>query len=241
MTVSADIDQSQFREAAPTEARYRGSVGRYFRDVEEDHVLSLLGEPGEVTLDLGCGTGRMFGALRRPGKTVIGADISHDMLSSARRNPVPVAGLVASDFYALPIADRSLDTVVAVGTFHLTHDLERVMAEIGRTMRPGGIFLFTCWNERPWAPRRLFQGVHAAPHRFEDLAVKLRDAGFEIDRAMSTFYFPSSLFWAGCKLLRAEALRSRWIGAVIAFNRLFLARPAWRLRGAQFIVRARKI
>ena len=239
-TTAADILDT-YREAAPTEARYRGALGRYFRAVEEDLVLDVLQEPGDVTLDLGCGTGRMFASLKRSGKTLIGSDISHDMLASATRSAVPANALVAADFYGLPLADDSLDTVVAVGTFHLTADIERVMTEISRAMRPQGKFVFTCWNRNPWAFRRLFQGRHAAPHRLEDIEVKLRENGFELECAISTFYFPSNLFWAGCKLLRTEGLKSLWVDMVIAFNRYFLARPSWRLKGAHFIIRARKI
>ncbi len=184
MPADAAIDFAEYREAAPTESRYLGAVGRYFREVEEELVLDMLGEPGDVTLDLGCGTGRMFPALSRPRKTLIGADISHDMLSSAKRGAVPAEGLMAADFLALPLADGVLDTVVAVGTFHLTQDLERVMREIGRTVRPGGAIVFTCWNARPWAPRRLFQGRHAAPHRIEDIDRAMRDCGFEVERVV---------------------------------------------------------
>lgn len=240
MELVESSDLSAYREAAPTEARYLGAVGRYFRAVEEDLVLDLLGEPGDVTLDLGCGTGRLFSALRRSRKTLIGSDISHDMLASARRVPQPADGLVAGDFYQLPLADDSLDTVVAIGTFHLTADIERVMAEIGRSMRPGGVFVFTCWNKTPWLPRRLYQGRHAAPHRFEDIEVKLRESGFDIESAISTFYFPSNIFWAGCKLLPNEKLKSKWVDAVIACNRFFINRPRWRLKGGHFIIRARK-
>jgi SAM-dependent methyltransferase len=115
------------------------------------------------------------------------------------------------------------------------------MREIGRTVRPGGTIVFTCWNARPWVPRRLFQGRHAAPHRIEDVGRAMRDCGFEIERAASTFYFPSNLFWAGYKLLRSETLKARWVDAAIRFNRHCLAKPDWRLRGAHFIVRARKL
>lgn len=240
MDTATTTDLSEYREAAPTEARYRGAIGRYFRTVEEDFVLDFLGEPGDVTLDLGCGTGRLFGALKRPGKTLVGSDISHDMLASAGRNEALADGLVAGDFYGLPLADRSLDTVIAIGTFHLTADIERVMAEIARTTRSGGVFVFTCWNKAPWAHRGLFQGRHAAPHRIEDIEAKLGENGFVIERAMSTFYFPSNVFWAGCKLLRNEKMKSKWVDAVIAFNRFFIDRPAWRLKGAHFIIRARR-
>ena len=240
MESTTSPDLSAYREAAPTEARYLGAIGRYFRAVEEDLVLDILGEPGDVTLDLGCGTGRLFAALRRSRKTLIGSDISQDMLASARRVPHPADGLVAGDFYRLPLADGSLDTVVAIGTFHLTTDIERVMAEIGRTMRPGGAFVFTCWNREPWLPRRLFQGRLAAPHRFAEIEAKLKETGFDVECAISTFYFPSNIFWAGCKLLRHEKLKSKWVDAVIAFNRFFLNRSRWRLKGGHFIIRARR-
>ena len=241
MEASLTEDLSVYREAAPTEARYKGAVGRYFKEVEENRVLAVLGEPGEITIDLGCGTGRMFAPLRRPGGIVIGSDISHDMLASAKRNPVPADGLLAGDFYRLPLAPGSVDTVVAVGTFHLTADIERVFAEISRAMMRDGMFVFTCWNRTPWLHRRLFQGRRAAPHHFQEIQAKLKENGFETEEAVSTFYFPSNLFWAGCKLLRSERLKSYWVAAVIGFNRFFAGRPAWKLKGAHFIIRARRV
>ena len=241
MEASLTDDLSAYREAAPTEARYIGSIGRYFEQVEEFPVRDILGEPGHTTLDLGCGTGRMFRSLRRSGKTIIGSDISHDMLASARRNAVPADGLLAGDFYQLPLAENSVDTVVAIGTFHLTHDVERVFGELSRAIEPGGKFVFTCWNRSPWLPRRLFQGRRAAPHNLDDVCAKLRANGFAVEDAISTFYFPSNLFWAGCKILRGERLKSVWVDAVIAFNRYFAKRPAWKLKGAHFIIRARRV
>src|SRR5690348_4167320 len=54
-------------------------------------------KPGELALDLCCGTGDLAGALAKRGMRVIGADFSEQMLSVAwRRTPQP-PGLVLAN------------------------------------------------------------------------------------------------------------------------------------------------
>lgn len=95
---------------------------------------------GRLVLDVGTGTGVASTALDAAGARQVAADLSFDMLAwrSHERPPGAVA-----DICALPFRDRSVDDAVAA--FVLNHLDEPVIgiAEIVRTIRPGG-GLLTC-------------------------------------------------------------------------------------------------
>jgi ubiquinone/menaquinone biosynthesis C-methylase UbiE len=106
------------------------------RDVER--LLAGPIDPRWVVLDAGCGTGYLAAGLRRavPGLRVIGADLSEGMLRRARG-----AGawpLVQADALRLPVADRTVDLVVARGVLHHLPTVRAALAEWRRVLRPGG-------------------------------------------------------------------------------------------------------
>jgi ubiquinone/menaquinone biosynthesis C-methylase UbiE len=104
-------------------------------------VEGLLGRrlrAGERVLDAGCGTGYLAAGLRRarPDVVVLGADLSQGMLANAR-----TAGawpLVQADAARLPVADASVDLVVARGVLHHLPDVTAALGEWRRVLRPGG-------------------------------------------------------------------------------------------------------
>ncbi|HEY5173859.1 MAG TPA: methyltransferase domain-containing protein, partial [Acidimicrobiia bacterium] len=76
------------------------------------------------------------------GHRVIGVDATDAMLAIAREK-VPAADFRSGRLEALPVADESVDLVVC--TLALTHveDLEPVMREFVRVLRPGGQAILT--------------------------------------------------------------------------------------------------
>ena len=52
---------------------------------------------------------------------------------------------------ALPYANASFDAVVCVDVLEHVADLNKVLAEVARTLRPGGLFLFDTINRNPLA------------------------------------------------------------------------------------------
>ncbi len=124
-------------------------------------------EPGEVVLDVACGTGDLALAFASAGAgRVLGADFTVPMLELAGdkaarwrwrwqgRNgaagrakekaqaegaaPLPPCHWLASDAMALPLADASVDVVSIAFGIRNVADPRRALAEFHRVLRPGG-------------------------------------------------------------------------------------------------------
>lgn len=93
--------------------------------------------PVGTAVDTACGTGRLAGRLAGRGHRVVGVDGSLDMVRQARRNAAGVPFLTG-DLHDLPLADASVDLVT--NALALTHvaDLDAVLGEFARVLRPGG-------------------------------------------------------------------------------------------------------
>jgi ubiquinone/menaquinone biosynthesis C-methylase UbiE len=94
-------------------------------------ALERVPHPSRV-LDLGCGTAMASERVlvRWPDATVIGADISVEMLRTARAKGLR-ARFVLADASSLPVRDGSFDLIVCLNMFPF-------FAEIARVLRGGG-------------------------------------------------------------------------------------------------------
>ncbi|MEU6988462.1 methyltransferase domain-containing protein [Streptomyces sp. NPDC046324] len=105
-------------------------------------VADLGLRPGAAVLDAGCGTGRALTALRAavgPAGTVIGADLTPEMLEEAVRAGRDEAGeLILTDVARLPLRDGALDAVFGAGLISHLADPAADLRELARVVRPGG-------------------------------------------------------------------------------------------------------
>ncbi|WP_250033183.1 class I SAM-dependent methyltransferase [Paractinoplanes maris] len=105
-------------------------------------VDAVAPEPGDVVLDIGCGTGRALPALAAavgPAGRVIGLDCTRDMLTTARtKGRDRWATLVQADARHLPVADAAAEVVFAAGLVHHLPDPAAGLAELARVTRAGG-------------------------------------------------------------------------------------------------------
>lgn len=104
-------------------------------------------------LEVGCGTGRVAGALAQAGHTVTGLDISPAMLQQARARDDSVEW-VEGDIALLDLG-RTFDLIIApLGTLHHLHPRERRQAfgAVAAHLRPGGRLVADLGIETQWEP-----------------------------------------------------------------------------------------
>src|SRR6185436_2377054 len=107
----------------------------------------------------GCGTGASaLPAAQAIGKTgsVVGADLSSGLLERARAK-AQAAGLDnvefrLADMTALGYPDASFDAVVSVFSIFFVPDMEGLVRELWRMVRPGGRLAVTTWGPRIFEP-----------------------------------------------------------------------------------------
>ncbi|MEM7178302.1 MAG: class I SAM-dependent methyltransferase [Pseudomonadota bacterium] len=125
-----------------------------YRIVEMHSFFDVLGPVGgQSVLDLACGEGRTARALVRAGAaSVLGADLSPEMIRRAKEHAAPCTGKGASVLrYTVLDArdrtfqlDRPVDLVTAMYLFHYaeTQGQLQAMADlIARNLKPGGRFV----------------------------------------------------------------------------------------------------
>ena len=122
-----------------------GSVPRV-RALYEELFAEFLGEePFGVLLDIGCGTGIYFEALAGHGREIHTLDASEAMVDVAcrfcRTNGLDHVHPVVGAAEALPYGDARFDAVVALDTLHHVGEMEAVLDEVFRVLKPGGVFL----------------------------------------------------------------------------------------------------
>jgi ubiquinone/menaquinone biosynthesis C-methylase UbiE len=101
--------------------------------------------PGQRVLEIGCGTGNLLLLAKRlrPDAEVVGLDPDAKALARARRKARRRGLAVRLDegfADALPYPDASFDRVLSAFMFHHLEaaDRARALAEVARTLRPGG-------------------------------------------------------------------------------------------------------
>ncbi|WP_229069570.1 class I SAM-dependent methyltransferase [Actinoplanes sp. DH11] len=123
--------------AADWDAKFGDDIPRYAEAVRLAGV-----RPGDMVLDVGCGTGRALPALAAaagPTGRVLGLDFTPDMLEAARKaGRDDHATLILGDARRLPVADAAADVVFAAGLVHHLPDPAAGLAELARVTRPGG-------------------------------------------------------------------------------------------------------
>ncbi|GAA3713154.1 class I SAM-dependent methyltransferase [Streptomyces tremellae] len=134
----AQVRQFFGERAAGWEAKFPDDGPAYAAAVD---ALGL--RPGDRVLDAGCGTGRALPPLRAavgPGGTVLGADITPEMLAQAARLGRRSSGtLLLADVAALPLCAGALDAVFAAGLVAHLPEPVRNLRELARVVRPGGV------------------------------------------------------------------------------------------------------
>ena len=112
----------------------------------ERAIASLLADrPLGTLLDIGTGTGRMLELFASKARNAIGIDRSSEMLRLARvkleEAGISSASLRQGDMNALPLGDRSVDSIILHQVLHYAQQPGAAIAEAARVLVRGGQML----------------------------------------------------------------------------------------------------
>lgn len=155
--------------------------GQLDRDSEYVAMRSMLGAPPGPVIDLGCGPGLFLKRLVRdlPDVNVVGVDISRPMIEEAMaqfRELQLAADFVRAEAPPLPFLPASLGGVLASGMVHFVSDLDGLLLEVRRALRPSGRFVASTYEASSTA-RRLHQSAGLHPRTEQELKDAAERAG----------------------------------------------------------------
>ena len=144
-------------------------------------------------LEIGIGSGLNLPFYAQRVQQVIGLDPSPRLLAMARGAGRQLEGaieLVEGSAEAVPLEDRSVDTVVTTWTLCSIPDPRRALAEMRRVLRPRGRLLFVEHGLAPdpkvrWWQDRLtpaWKRVGGGCHLNRAIAQLIEEAGFQFER-----------------------------------------------------------
>jgi 2-polyprenyl-6-hydroxyphenyl methylase / 3-demethylubiquinone-9 3-methyltransferase len=105
---------------------------------------------GHRVLDVGCGGGFLANFLAEARCSVTAVDLSEESLQIARRHDrTGTVDYRKADATRLPFDGGSFDVACAMDFLEHVEDPGRVVSEVGRVLRPGGLFFFHTFNRNP--------------------------------------------------------------------------------------------
>ena len=123
---------------------------------EIEHVAAMM-RPSWKILELGCGYGRILGALAGTARQSVGIDISRASLKAAAADLGHYDNIClgAMDAGRLALANRRFDLVLALqnGLSAMKVDHDRLIAEAVRVTAPGGKIILSSYAEKFWEVR----------------------------------------------------------------------------------------
>lgn len=129
----------------------------YFMALDSNEFMPWARETithGGHILEIGCGSGRQSLPMALAGGTVLGVDISEEMLrvgrkKAAEQNLLTKVNFIVADADNLPVAPESFNHLVIVGALHHMEDPRKTLHSVLRGLASGGRFFFYDPHDTP--------------------------------------------------------------------------------------------
>lgn len=163
-------------------------------------AISLRG--GEKILDIGCGTGELEKALlqKNPNLSIVGVDISSDMLAVAQNKLAGFSNITLKegDFLNVALPENFFDAAFSLSNFHYFPKPQATLKKTDSLLKKNGTLVIIDWNRRTLkgkiynAYMRLADPAFVKAYTPKEISEMLGKAGFVVER---TDYFKVGLLW----------------------------------------------
>jgi SAM-dependent methyltransferase len=152
--------------------------------------VSLYAKAGGRLLDLGCGVGQSTELLKKAGHEVVGSDGCERFVRQAKKI-FPENEYFFCQAESLVFPDDSFNCVASYNTIEHLIDLPKVIAEVSRVLKPGGIFIIHSPNllsiQHPINAIKKFKGMtyEGKKNSFRLMSMAIRNTAFLFIRRLS--------------------------------------------------------
>ena len=188
---------------APTydKRRYEGKGGEAYLEMHNEILFPLLGPiKNKSVLEVCVGTGVYSKAISKLGGIAFGLDISTEMLKQVKNSGEEVF-LIKGDAENLPIKASSMDAVICIRALYLLPNLAKVLSDVNRVLKPGGLFIFNFFNTSTLRYRiGMFmikgQSTHDMPYK--EMIKAIEKSNFKLVENVGYSWLPYRMFksWA---------------------------------------------
>jgi ubiquinone/menaquinone biosynthesis C-methylase UbiE len=135
--------------ASEYDSYYRTEPGKTIDKIEKEILwIHLKDLPKRKWLELGCGTGHWTKVLLDLGFDVTAVDNSEAMLKIAHSKQLKNVQFLEADAARLPFPDASFSGIISITMLEFVDDLNEVINEIDRVLKPEGTLVLGCLNEK---------------------------------------------------------------------------------------------
>lgn len=178
------IDKTAVAKSFSRAADTYDSAAHFQRQIA-NHLFALADKSKvSITVDLGSGTGYLTPTLAQYTDQLINLDIAEGMLTKARTHHA-LAHPICADAECLPLANQSIDRVIASLSVQWCYRLDQLFSELYRVLKPGGIIVLSTLTQgtlyelaKAWSfadPTRTHVNHFYTTDRWQDA---IRNAGF---------------------------------------------------------------
>jgi SAM-dependent methyltransferase len=175
-----------------------------------------------VCLDIGCSSGIITAALATQFYRILGIEYDPVALVHAPRDIPSNTFFVQADAMRLPVMSESVDIALCSQVYEHVPDDVRLIHEIYRILKPGGVVFFSGPNKLyPVEPHYFLPFLHWLPSRWADLYLKLFRKG-------DHYYERSRTIWSLRRLVAEFSIRDV-TGELIKREPDLLASQRWSI------------
>lgn len=174
---------------------------RHYNQQTLSRAVDTLALPqGGRLLDVGCGTGEFERLVqsRHPQATLVGVDVTPEMIAQAREKfrDAPRVTFHVAEAEAVPFEAASFDAVVSCNMLHHVRAVEAALREWARVLRPGGQLVLVDWSRDFYHARlahyylRLVKRSYVKMYRATELIKPMVSVGLTVEHVQRFFVPP---------------------------------------------------